>query len=72
MKELRSKMVLIAARVVIKELIKVHGYEVIFPSGNLALINIWVRYEDNGDSEIEVEKITEGISYKGEINLPHR
>ena len=72
MNKLRSKLILIAARVVVRQLIKLHGYENVLSNTNITLINIWVYDEDKDDSEIEVEKIKKGISYKGKINLPNR
>ena len=72
MKKLRSKLVLIAARVVVRQLIKLHGYENVLSNTNITLINLWVDDKDKNCSEIEVEKIRKGISYKGKINLLKR
>ena len=67
-----DEIILAGARIVVKELIKAHGHEIMCPKGSLAHIIIWVRCRGEDDSEIEVEKIAGRISYKGKINLPNR
>ena len=72
MNKLRSKLVLIAARVVVKQLIKIHGYETMFNERRVMLVDLWVFGHSEGYHDIDVENITQGIKYEGKINLPHR
>ena len=71
MNKLNDEIVLVGARIMVRRLIELHGYEFLFSDGNLALINIWVRDAGEDGLEIEVEKIKANISHRGKINLPN-
>ena len=72
MNKLRSKLVLIAARVVVRQLIKIHGYETMFDKERIMLVDLWVFNRSEKYYEISVESMSKGINYEGKINLPNR